>query len=183
MTVTPAAGIPTGGTNQGLSVTGTGTHYLTDNTPVGETGYHAQLSLSPNTFTSGTAAGSAVTVLAARSATGDVATVQLHKAGTTTQLRVVMSRSGRLAALTGGWQSLTPGAHTVRVDWGSGPATGAAAGSLRLSVDGVTKQTLTGDTSTLRVESVRLGLVAGLCTGSTGTAYVDSFQSTRNTLP
>ena len=182
MTVTPAAGIPAGGTNRGLSVTGTGTHYLTDNTPVGETGYHAQFSLSPNTFTSGTARSSAVTVLAARSATADIATVQLHTAGTTTQLRVVMRRSGATAR-TGAWQSLTPGAHTVRVDWGSGPATGAAAGSLRLSVDGVTRQTLTGNTSTLRVESVRLGLVAGLTTRSTGTAYVDSFQSTRNSLP
>ena len=47
----------------------------------------------------------------------------------------------------------------------------------------MTRQTLTGNTSTLRVESVRLGLVAGLTTSSTGTAYVDSFQSTRNTLP
>ena len=122
-----AAGSRRRGTNQGLSVTGTGTHYLTDNTPVGETGYHAQLRLSPNTFTSGTAGNSAVTVFAARSATADVATVQLHTAGTTTQLRVVMSRSGA-QALTGAWQSLTPGAHTVRVDWGSGPATGQQPG-------------------------------------------------------
>ena len=86
--------------------------------------------------------------------------MQLHTTGTTTQLRVVMSRSGA-TALTGAWQSLTPGRTPSRVDWGSGPATGAAAGSLRLSVDGATRQTLTGDTSTLRVESVRLGLVAG----------------------
>jgi hypothetical protein len=121
-------------------------------------------------------------VFAARSATADVATVQLHKTGTTTQVRVVMTRSGT-AALTGAWQTLSTGSHVIRIDWSSGPATGANAGSLSLSVDGATRQTLTGNTSTLRVESARLGLIAGMSAGSTGTAYFDSFQSTRYTLP
>ena len=43
--------------------------------------------------------------------------------------------------------------------------------------------TQTGNTNALRVESVRLGLVAGTNASSTGTAYVDAFQSTRYTLP
>ena len=180
MTVSPAAGIPAASGNQGLSVTGTGTHYVTDNTPVGETGYHARFQLSPNTFTSGTA--TAVTVFSARSNLADVATVDYRKNGGNNQVRVVMARSGA-AAVQGAWQTLATGSHEIRIDWVSGPATGTAAGSLKLSIDSTAKQTLTGNTSTLRVESARLGLVAGTNNTSTGTAYIDSFESTRNTLP
>ena len=73
--------------------------------------------------------------------------------------------------------------NTLQVDWTSGPATGATAGSLRLSVDGVSRPLQTGNTSTLRVDTARLGVIAGFTTTSAGTAYFDSFVSTRNTLP
>jgi len=72
------------------------------------------------------------------------------------------------------------------MDWTSGPATGATTGSLALLVDGV-RQALTGNTSTLRVDTVLLGVTAGVTQTATstmgGTAYVDSFVSTRYTLP
>ena len=76
------------------------------------------------------------------------------------QVRTVMSRSGA-TALTGAWVNLPAGAHTLRVDWTSGPATGATAGSLALLVDGV-RQASTGNTSTLRVDTVLLGVTAGV---------------------
>ncbi len=45
----------------------------------------------------------------------------------------------------------------------------------------------TGNTSTLRVDTVLLGVTAGVTSTGTssmkGTAYVDSFVSTRYTLP
>ena len=72
---------------------------------------------------------------------------------------------------------LGTGAHTVRVDWAAG-----SAGTLQLSVDGVSKQLLTAANATLRVETARLGAVTVAST-THGTAYVDSFESTRNTLP
>ena len=97
-----------------------------------------------------------------------------------------MSRSGA-TALTGGWVTLPAGAHALRVDWTSGPATGATAGSLKLLVDGATATVSTGNTSTLRVDTVLLGVTAGVTSTGTssmkGTAYVDSFVSTRYTLP
>ncbi len=185
MSASPAAGIPVQPGNQGLAVTGTGTHYVTDNTPAAETGYHARFGFSPNTFTSGTAA--AVTVFDARTGNngsgGSVFSLNYRKNNGTNQVQVVMYRSGFPATVAGSWVSLSAGAHALQVDWVSGPATGAAQGSLRLSVDGATASTLTGNSSNLRVESVRLGLVAGTSASSTGTAFFDSFVSTRNTLP
>ncbi|MEP7088806.1 MAG: multicopper oxidase family protein [Nocardioidaceae bacterium] len=180
MTTSAAAGIPLGGANLGLSVTGSGTHYVTDNSPAAETGYHASFGFSPNTFTSGSA--TAVTIFTARTTTASAFTVDYRKNAGVSQVRVVMSRSGA-AAVTGTWVNLAAGAHSLRVDWTSGPATGSAQGSLRLSVDGTSSSTLSGNTSSLRIEAVRLGLVAGMTASSTGTGYFDSFQSTRNTLP
>jgi hypothetical protein len=57
-----------------------------------------------------------------------------------------------------------------------------------LSVDGVVALTSIGVTNTLRIESARLGVIAGFSVGaganrSAGAAYFDSFVSTRYTLP
>ena len=71
------------------------------------------------------------------------------------------------------------GAHRLQTDWVAGTTT--ALGSLRLVVDGTTVSSLTGNASSLRVESVRLGLVAGAGTGS-GTAAFDAFTSSRTSV-
>jgi hypothetical protein len=84
---------------------------------------------------------------------------------------------------TSGWQNLSAGAHTIRLDWLAGPAIGANQGSLKLSIDGTAVVTQTGNTTGLSIESARLGIVAGTNTTSTGSAYVDTFESTRYTLP
>ena len=119
-------------------------------------------------------------------AAGQVFAVQFHRLASGAQVRTVLSRSGA-SALTGPWVNLSPGAHTMRLDWTSGPATGTTAGSLRLLVDGASVQSSTGNTATLRVDSVLLGVTAGVTSTATssmkGTAYVDSFVSTRYTLP
>ncbi|GAA1974495.1 hypothetical protein GCM10009798_39670 [Nocardioides panacihumi] len=181
MAASPIAGLPNGAGNQGLLLTGPGTHFLTDNTPAAETSYHARFQLSATTFTSGSAA--AVDLFDARNgANGNVFTVNYRRSAGTSQVQVVMARTIG-GTFTSGWQSLTAGAHAIRVDWVSGPATGAAQGSLRLSVDGVAVITQTGSTTGLSIESARLGIVAGTNTTSTGSAYVDSFESTRYTLP
>jgi len=188
--VTAAAGIPNGGANSGLQATlaGNGTNanrYVTDLSPTAETSYHASFAFNANTLTTNANANTALTLFEARTATAQVLAVQFHRTSTgVNQIRTVMSRSAG-GALTGAWVNLPAGVHTIRVDWTSGPATGATAGSLRLQLDGVVVSTQTGNTSTLRVETARLGLTAGVTTASTmsGTAYFDSFVSTRYTLP
>ena len=186
------AGIPFGGSNSGLMVTLPGgatnrVSYLTDNTPVNETTYHASFSFNRNTLTSGNNAATALTLFDGRTAAnGQVFALQYRLTGGAVQVRTVLSRTGA-AAVNGAWVTLPAGAHTLRVDWTSGPATGGAAGSLRLSVDGTSRSLQNGNTSGLRIDSVRLGVVAGVTTSATGStqgvAYFDNFVSTRNTLP
>ena len=191
VSVTPTSPVPAGVTNRGLQVTlpgGTGNRpsYVTDTSPNGETSYHASFSLNPGTLSTGSGGTTVLTLFEGRTAAdGQVFAAQLHRLGTgVSQVRTVMSRSGA-TALTGQWVNLPAGAHTLQVDWTSGPATGAAAGSLKLLVDGTTASSSTGNTTTLRVDTVRLGVTAGVTSTSSmkGTAYVDSFVSTRYTLP
>jgi hypothetical protein len=183
LAVTTAAGLPNDGVNRGLQFTvrTTGTNrssYVTDTTPSAEPTYHARFALDPGTLTAGTTATAALTVFQTTTAAGgQVFAVQLRRSGTTAQVRTVLNRSGA-GALTGGWVSLAAGARTLQVDWAS-----ATAGSVRLSVDGAAVQTLTGSTTTLKVDTARLGAVAGIITSTRGSGSVDAFVSTRNTMP
>lgn len=74
--------------------------------------------------------------------------------------------------------TLTSGMHTVQLDWVS-----ATTGSLKLSVDGSVKYTSTGNTNTLRVDTARLGVIAGYSNSTVGTAYFDAFSSGRTSAP
>ncbi|MGZ4598456.1 MAG: multicopper oxidase domain-containing protein [Oryzihumus sp.] len=192
VSVTPAAGIPVGGSNRGLQVTLPGgsanrLSTVTDTTPDAETGYHARFAFNANTLTSGTTTSTTLTLLQARAAAGgETFALQFHRTGGTAQVRVVMDRTGQ-GAVTGAWVTLPAGAHTLQVDWLSGPATGASRGALTLRVDGTAQSTLNGNTSGLRVDTVLLGVGQGVTSTNrstmAGTAFFDSFVSTRNTLP
>lgn len=187
---TAAAAIPPG-TGYGLAATlpGGGTNaaaYVTDNTPVDETTYHVQFAFDRNTLTTGTNTNAVLTVFEGRTANGQAFTIQYRTSGSTPQVRIFMARSSG-GNVTGSWVTLGAGTHTLRVDWRQGPATGAAAGQTVLSVDAAAASTLTGanNTTGLRIQSARLGITAGTSNSSTmaGTAWFDSFSSTRYTLP
>ena len=195
VSVTAAAGIPPSIVNRGLQVTLPGgaanrPSFVTDTSPTAENSYRASFSLDVNTLTSGAVANTVLTLFEARTGGGgQVLAVQFHRTGGVggvggvAQVRTVLARSGGARALTGAWVPLPAGTHTVQVDWAAGPATGATTGSLRLSLDGVVVSTQTGNTSTLLVETAMLGVTAGVTSTVTGTAYIDTFVSTRNTLP
>jgi hypothetical protein len=169
------ARLPGGGTNQGA--------YLTDNTPAAETGYHARFAFNANTLTSGSNTNTVLTIFEGRTtANGQVFAVQYRLNGTTREVRTVLYRSAG-GALTGAWVTLGTGPHALQVDWQAGPATGATAGSIRLLIDGANRQQQTGNTSSLRVDTVLLGVTGGFSNTSAGTAYFDSFVSSRNPLP
>ena len=185
--VSTAAKVPTSAepaSTQGLQVsvptTGNGARvaYVTDTTPAAETTYHARFAFNANTLRSGGAA--AVTVFEGRTGNGNQAFTVQYRWTTATgpQLRATLLRTG--GTTTGPWVTLTGAAQLVQVDWLS-----ATAGSLRLTINGVAQPLFTGNTSARLLESVRLGITAGPTngTGSSGTAYVDSFLSTRTTMP
>ena len=194
VSVTAAAGIPAGGTNRGLQVTLPGgaanrLSYLTDTSPSAETSYHASFSFNPSTLTSGTNPNSVLTLFEARSGTGvQVFAIQFHRTGGVAQVRTVIHTGATGATTTTGvWVTVTDVAHTLQVDWLAGPATGASRGSLRLLQDGVVASTQNGNTAALRIETAVLGVTAGVSSAPSssmaGTAYFDSFVSTRFTLP
>ncbi len=185
-TVTAAAGIPVGSPNLGMQVNLAGNNtnaarYVTDNSPVAETSYHASFAFNANTLTSGTNANSVLTLFEARTGGGgQVLAVQFHRTlGTSgvNQIRTVMNLQG--STPTSQWVTLGAGAHTIQVDWTAGTT-----GSLGFVLDGVSVlPSLTGNTGTRSVETARLGLTAGVTNSMTGTAYSDTFVSTRYTLP
>jgi hypothetical protein len=178
-----AAGNPAGSYGLAVTLPGGGSNapaYVTDNSPVDETTYHAQFSFNPNTLLTGTAW---VTVFEGRTATGQAFAVQFQRNGTNGSrlLRVVMNRN-LLGNTTGASYAVAAGAHTVRVDWAQGTG-----GSLRFVVDSSVRYTLSGNNTgtAMQVQSARLGITAGTTTASTmaGTAWFDSFVSTRVSIP
>ncbi|GAA5035465.1 hypothetical protein GCM10023258_37340 [Terrabacter aeriphilus] len=189
VSATALAGIPAGGGNVGLAATlpgggGNAPAYVTDDTPLNETGYHAQFSFNPNTLSTGTGLTTWVTVFEGRTSTGQAFAVQFHRVGTSAtaaQLRIVMNRN--LVGLTTPTTpyTLSPGAHTLRVDWTQGTQ-----GSFRLLVDSAVKASVGGNNTGagMQVQSARLGITAGT-TASTmaGTAWFDTFVSTRISIP
>jgi hypothetical protein len=194
-TVTLAAGIPFDGTNRGLQVAEAGgrtnrNRFVTDNSPTAETSYHASFAFNANTMNSGTNAASVLNLFEARTAGGaQVLAVQFHRTLATTanpipvnQIRMVFPRSTG-GTFTSAYVDLPVGNHTIQVDWMAGPAGGANPGSLGLLLDGVSVAFQTGDTGTQTVGTAVLGLTAGITSSMTGTAYFDTFNSTRYTLP
>jgi hypothetical protein len=155
--------------------------YLTDSTPSAETGYHVRFAVNPNTLVSGSA--TAVTLFDARTAgNATVFTLDYRVNAGARQVRTVFSRS--TGVVTGAWVTLPPGMHTLQLDWVS-----ATGGSLTLSVDGSVQYTSTGNTSALRVDTARLGVIAGYSTSTittnktVGAVYFDAFSSGRTSAP
>jgi hypothetical protein len=129
-------------------------------------------------LTPGNNANTVLTIFEARTPTNGSAafTVQYRINGGSPQLRTVLTRNTG-ATVVGNWVNLAAGRHTVQVDW-----VAATAGSLALKIDGTTVSTQTANTGTVRVETVLLGVTAGFTSTTSGTAYFDSFVSTRSTL-
>ncbi len=181
------------GSTQGMGVTLAGGRnnidgYVTDNSPAAETGYHARFVFDPKTLTSGTNASSTLTLFDGKTGNNSSAfAIQFHRtAAGLNQIRSVFS-PGVGQSVNRPWSTLTTGQHTIQLDWIGGPATpGPTGGSLVLKVDGNPVDTFTGNTASLKLETVRLGVIGTTNTttgGSSGAAWFDSFLSTRFTLP
>jgi hypothetical protein len=185
--VSTVAGLfPSDGVNRGLLANLPGSRYATDNSPSSETAYHARFAFSGTAMRVASGNATAVTVFEARTASGTAYRIDVGRlatgTGPVTRIRLIMARSGA-GNVTGPWVNLSNAAHVLQTDWLAGPATGTGQGSLRLSVDGTVVSTLTGNTSTLRIESVRLGTVLGVANTAAGAAYFDNFMSSRTALP
>ncbi|HZC72720.1 MAG TPA: multicopper oxidase domain-containing protein [Jatrophihabitans sp.] len=176
--ITKAAAITSSlepGSTRGLQVTlpsaANKAGYVTDNSPNQEPAYHVSFAFGRHTLSAG---GSALTLFRAnQKGAGAVFALQFRSHDTDSgQVRLVLYR--RSGTVFGKWVTLPRGASTVQLDW-----TAATKGSLRLTLNGQSRQVLTGNTATNRVDSVQLGVVSGYGKTSNGRAYFDSFSSGR----
>jgi hypothetical protein len=160
-----------------VAINGNTPGYVTDLTPVSDATYRARFYFNPNGTLSGN---TQMDIFAARNAAGtNVVRVQYRRtnaAGGTYQVRLAVARAG--GTTTTNWFTIANNtAHAIELDWQS-----AASATIRFYVDGALRQTLTGlNTSAFRVDSALLGPSAGLVGASSGTMYLDHFESRRNT--
>lgn len=160
----------------GLAVTmnaSTSPAYVQDLRPAAETAYHTSMQFRRNTLAPGA---QTVTLLRTLNAAGSqVSAVQYRRIVVNTvatyQVRLVVNTTAGTTNTV--WLTVPDSVLTIQVDWSS-----AGSATATLTVNG-TASTLSGlNTAAQKVETVRLGIVQ--TTGAiSGTAYVDSFTSTR----
>jgi hypothetical protein len=158
-----------------VTVNGTQTSYVIDNSPANETRYNARFYFNPNGTNTGNSASTQQNIFQVMNTGGNTAivVVQYQKVGTTYQVRAVVTRSGGTTATN--WYTINNGqANAIEIGWQSGNST-----SFNFWVNGTLRQTLTGlNTSAYRVDAAQLGAITG-GTGFNGTEYFDAFVSTR----
>jgi hypothetical protein len=170
ISVTPVAAL-SGQYGLRTRISGNTPSYVADNRPANQAASHVRFRFDPN----GTAtAGAATTVLLGRNAKGAaVFRVQYRKSGRLLQVRAQVQRAG--GTTNTAWQSITDNKHAIEIAWRS-----AARASFSLWIDGKRKQTLTGvNTSSFRLEQVRMGPSAGLTATTRGSEYYDDYAMTR----
>jgi hypothetical protein len=77
--------------------------------------------------------------------------------------------------------TISNGWHPIEIEWQASSASGANNGFLTLWIDGVLKQTISNiDNDQITIGEVRLGAVAGIDAGTSGSVLFDKFESRRN---
>jgi hypothetical protein len=161
--------------------------FVTDNSPTNEAQYRARFYFDPNTITMGK--NDAHFIFQGLNATGTVVLqVELRKNGNNYQISASLVNNST-GLTNSGWFSISDAPHSIELDWRASTAAGANNGGLTLWIDGgvsgnaaTPQANITGIANdTRRVESVRLGAVSGIDTGTRGTEYFDAFVSRRQT--
>jgi hypothetical protein len=81
------------------------------------------------------------------------------------------------------WFTISDAPHFIELDWRAATAAGANNGGLTLWIDGAQQADLTSvDNDTWRIDRARLGALAGMDVGTSGTYYFDAFESRRQTF-
>ncbi len=161
-------------------IDGTGTIWARDTSPTAETAYRAKFLLDPNGLTIPN--WKAFHVFRAWSGSPDwkdVVGVILRYGNGTYRIRAEARRDDNSLAMTG-WTVIADQPTEIEIEWRAATAPGADNGSFTLWIDGVQKAHLGGlDNEARPLETVKLGAVAGIDSGTAGTFYLDSFESWR----
>jgi hypothetical protein len=152
--------------------------FVTDWSPVGEKEYHARFMLDPNSLFMLDGRSQAIfQVLGGSSKV--IARVELRNKSLGYQLRAgLVNEAGQWANT--GWWPIEDGPQVVEIDWRAGHFLGATDGSLALWVNDVAAGSVEQvANSSLQVDLVRLGAIAGVDGGTSGSMYFDAFDSRR----
>ena len=164
--------------SQGLQVVidDTATIYVTDDTPNAETRYRSRFYFDPNSISM--VSGDAHFIFKGFMGSGnDVLQVEFRNSAGAYQIRGKILNDASAFVVTN-WFTINDAAHVIELDWRA--STGANNGGLTLWIDGVQQVDLTGvDNDTLRIDRVRLGALAGMDVGTSGTYFFDAFESRR----
>ncbi|HEX6268592.1 MAG TPA: hypothetical protein VFZ43_00015 [Anaerolineales bacterium] len=156
----------------------TNTVYVTDDSPTAETRYRARFYFDPNSIAMASNDAHFIFKGFLGNST-QMLQVELRNSSGAYQLRgKVMNDSS--AFVLSNWFTISDGPHFIELDWRAATSAGANNGGLTFWIDGVQQANLTGvDNDTWRIDRVRLGAVAGLDAGTTGSYYFDAFESRR----
>jgi len=154
--------------------------YVTDNRPTAEPRYRARFYFDPNSITM--SSGNAHYIFYGISGTSTIVLrIEFRRSSTMYQLRAALVNNSSTWT-TSNWFTITDAPHAIEVNWQASTAAGANNGSLTFWIDNVQQASLTGiNNNTRRIDTVRLGAVAGIDSGTRGTTYFDAFESRRLT--
>ena len=154
--------------------------YVNDDSPAAEPRYRFRFDFDPNSLSMRD--GDAHIIFRGYSGTTTVAIrVEFGFSSGAYQIRAALVNDGSTWTDTN-WFPLSDGPHSVELDWRAATSAGANNGGLTLWLDGVPQADITGvDNDTLRLDRARLGALASIDTGTSGTYYFDAFESRRQT--
>ncbi len=152
--------------------------YVTDDTPNAEPRYRARFYFDPNSVTMSSGAAHFLFRGFAGAST-QVVRVEFRFSSGTYQIRAALTNDSSTWTNTG-WFTISDAPHFIEFDWRAATGPGLNNGGLTLWIDDIQQANLTGvDNDTRRMDQVRLGAVAGMDSGTSGTYFFDAFESRR----
>jgi hypothetical protein len=152
--------------------------YVVDNSPDAERRYRVRFYFDPNSIRM--ASNDAHYIFYAYSGTStDVLRMEFRFSKGAYQLRASL-RNDSNSWSSSNWFNISDSSHVIEMDWQASTASGANNGGLIFWIDGSQRASLTRvDNDTRRIDSVQLGAVSGLDSGTRGTYFFDAFESRR----
>ena len=154
--------------------------YVTDTTPTAEARYRVRFYFDLNSIVM--ANGNDHYILYGLNSAGAVVLRLQFRYGSSGYMIRVSALNDSSSYINTNWYAITDAPHYLEIDWSAATAAGANNGVVTLWIDGVQKTTVTNiDNDTRRIDTVQLGAVSGMDTGTRGTYYFDAFESRRQT--
>jgi hypothetical protein len=154
--------------------------YVTDDTPASEPRYKVRFYFDPNSISIPDKNANFI-FYAYHGTTKVVLRVEFRISRGIYQLRASLANDAN-SWISSNWFTLTDNPHFLELDWQSAIPAGANNGYLTLWIDGLQTTSLSGiDNDNHRIDRIRVGVVAGIDSGTNGTYFFDAFESRRTT--